>query len=94
MQSSALIDGMMSLQQGSMRSVAAHLSIRMTEPHHRHSRVVQGAPEVRGHRQDSVRSVVLDLHQASSAVAELRVQTVAVIVLLIGEEAVGLMRRP
>jgi hypothetical protein len=66
-QSSAFIDGTMSLQQGSMRSVAAHLSIGLTEPRHRHSRVVYGAPEVRGYRQDSVRSVVLDLHQASSA---------------------------
>ena len=94
MQSSALIDGMISLQQDSLRSGAAHLSIRMTEPHHRHSRVVQGAPDVRDHRQDSVRSVALDLHQASSAVAELRVQTVAVIVLSVGQDAVGVMRRP
>jgi hypothetical protein len=72
--SSALIDGVKSLQQGSGEAIAAHFSIGMTEPHHRHSNVVHMARDVRGHRQDSVRSVVVDLHQVSSAVAELRVQ--------------------
>lgn len=80
--SSALIDGVTSLHQGSGDAVAAQFSIGMTEPHHRQSGVVQLARHVRGHRQDSVRSVVVDLHQASSAVAELRVQTVALMVFL------------
>jgi hypothetical protein len=84
-QSSALIDGIISLHQGSAAPVAAHLSIRATEPHHRHSSVVHVALEVRGHRQDSVRSVVVDLHQVSSAVAELHVQNVALIVSLISD---------
>jgi hypothetical protein len=70
--SSALIDGTGSLQQGSGEAVAAQFSIGMTEPHHRHSGVVQIALEVRGHRQDSVRSVVVDLHQVSSAVGSTR----------------------
>jgi hypothetical protein len=61
--SSALIDGTNVLQQGSRQFVAAHLSMGMTEPHHRHSGVVHLAREVRGHRQDSVRSVVRLLHQ-------------------------------
>jgi hypothetical protein len=72
--SSALIDSVRSLQQGSGEAIAAQFSIGMTEPHHRHSGVVQSAREVHGHRQDSVRSVVVDLHLVSSAVAELRVQ--------------------
>ena len=91
---SALIDGVMSLQQGSAEAIAAQFDVGPTEPHHRHFGVVQHARKVRGHRQDSVRSVVVDLHQVSSAVAELRVQTVAVIVLSIGKAAVGFMRRP
>jgi hypothetical protein len=60
--SSALIDGVKSLQQDSAEAIAAQFSIGMTKPHHRHSGVVQLAHEVRGHRQDSVRSVVVDLH--------------------------------
>ena len=74
-QSSALIDGEVGLHPGSAESVAAHLSMGMTEQHHRHSGVVHRALEARGHRQDSVRSVVLVLHQSSSAVAELRGST-------------------
>jgi hypothetical protein len=35
--SSALIDGIGSLQQRSGEAVAAQFSIGMTEPHHRHS---------------------------------------------------------
>jgi hypothetical protein len=77
--SSALIDGTDSLQQGSREAVAAQFSIGVTEPHHRHSRVVLFARQVHGRRQDSVRSVVVDLHQVSSAVAELHVQCVAII---------------
>jgi len=77
--SSALIDGARSLQQGSGEAVAAHFSIGMTEPHHRHSSVVHPARQAGGHRQDNVRSVLVDLHQVSSAVAELRVQNVAII---------------
>jgi hypothetical protein len=77
--SSALIDGARSLQQGSGEAVAAHFSIGMTEPHHRHSSVVHPARQASGHRQDNVRSVVVDLHQVSSAIAELRVQNVGII---------------
>jgi hypothetical protein len=71
-QSSALIDGEVGLHPGSAESVAAHLSMGMTEQHYRQSDVVHRALRVRGHRQDNVRSVVLVLHQSSSAVAELR----------------------
>jgi acetyl-CoA carboxylase carboxyltransferase component len=39
--SSALIDGTDSLQQGSGEAIAAQFSIGVTEPHHRHSGVVQ-----------------------------------------------------
>jgi hypothetical protein len=39
-QSSALIDGEVGLHPGSAESVAAHLSMGMTEQHHRHSGVV------------------------------------------------------
>lgn len=42
--------------------------------------MVQLALKMYGHRQDSVRSVVVDLHQVSSAVAELHVQSVALTV--------------
>jgi len=65
--SCALIDGTKSLQQGSADAVAAHLSIGVTEPHHRQSRVVQAPCKGRGHKQDNVRFVVVDLHQVSSA---------------------------
>src|SRR5215475_6011674 len=47
---SALIDGMVWLPRGSTGSVAAHLSIGATEPQHRYSRVLHGAPKVRDHR--------------------------------------------
>jgi hypothetical protein len=42
-QSSALIDGEVGLHPGSAESVAAHLSMGMTEQHHRHSGVVHRA---------------------------------------------------
>jgi hypothetical protein len=42
-QSSALIDGEVVLHPGSAESVAAHLSMGMTEQHHRHSGVVHRA---------------------------------------------------
>jgi hypothetical protein len=74
-QSSALIDGEVVLRPGSAESVVTHLSMGMTEQHHRHSGLVHRALRARGHRQDSVRSVVLVLHQSSSAVAELRGST-------------------
>jgi hypothetical protein len=61
--SSALSDGKVSLHFCSADTVAAYLSIGMTEQDHRHSGVVHVARHVRGHRQDSVRSVVLLLHQ-------------------------------
>jgi hypothetical protein len=70
-QSSALVDGTMLPQQRCIGSVAAHLSIGMTEQRHRQSGVVRGAQGAHGHRQDTVRSVVLGLHQSSSARAEL-----------------------
>jgi hypothetical protein len=70
-QSSALSDGMVWLQQGSTRTVAAQFSIGATEPHHRHSCVIGLHRSAARHRQDSVRSVVVDLHRVSSAVAEL-----------------------
>jgi metal-dependent hydrolase (beta-lactamase superfamily II) len=57
----------MSLHDSSTGSVAAHFSIGMTEHHHRHSGVVRSHSEARGHRQDNVRSVVVGLHQSSSA---------------------------
>lgn len=67
MHSCALIDGLVSLQQGSADAIAEHLSIGVKEPHHRHSGVVQSPLKGRGHKQDNVRSVVVDLHQVSSA---------------------------
>jgi hypothetical protein len=42
-QSSALIDGEVGLHPGSADTVAAHLSMGMTEQHHRHSGVVHRA---------------------------------------------------
>jgi hypothetical protein len=42
-QSSALIDGEVGLHPGSTGSVAAHLSMGMTEQHHRQSGVVHRA---------------------------------------------------
>ena len=42
-QSSALIDGEVGLHPGSAESVAAHLSMGMTEQHHRRSGVVHRA---------------------------------------------------
>src|ERR1700727_2570773 len=79
----------MSLQQGSTGSVAAQFSIGATEPHHRHSCVIGLHGSAARHRQDSVRSVVVDLHQVSSAVAELHVQNVALIASLICKSAVS-----
>jgi len=66
-QSSALIDDTNSLQQGSADAVAAHLSIGMTEPHHRQSGAIGRHPKMHRRRQDNVRSVVVVLHQSSSA---------------------------
>jgi hypothetical protein len=48
-----------------LASVAAHLFISLTETRHRHSRVVQPHRQGSGHKQDNVRSVVVDLHQVS-----------------------------
>jgi len=71
-QSSALCDGITSLHSGSVDCVAAHLSISMTEHHHhRQSSAIRPHHRVWRRRQDNVRSVGLDLHQVSSAVAEL-----------------------
>lgn len=70
--SSALIDCVMSLQQGSADAIAAQLGVGSTEPPHRHVGVVQPARKAAGQRQDSLRSVGLGLDQVSSAVGELR----------------------
>jgi len=78
-QSSALIDGTVALLRSSPGSAAAHFSIGVTEHYHRQSHAIAAHYLMRARRQDTVRSVVLDLHQVSSAVAELHVQRVAVI---------------
>jgi hypothetical protein len=78
-QSSALIDGTVALQRRSPGSAAAHVSIGVTEHYHRQSHAIAAHHSMRARRQDNVRSVVLDLHQVSPAVAELHVQRVAVI---------------
>jgi hypothetical protein len=64
----------MSLHPSSIGFVAAHLSIGMTEPHHRHSGVVRSRDEARERRQESARSTVLGLHQSSSAYSEIGVK--------------------
>ena len=53
MQSSALSDGVEWLRSCSARTVAAHVSIEVTEHHHRQSSVVRHR-KVCGHRQDNV----------------------------------------
>ena len=73
-QSSALSDGGW-LRSCSARAVAAHVSIGVTEDHHRQSGVVRRHRKGVGHRQDNVRPVVHALHQSSSAAAELPVQS-------------------
>jgi hypothetical protein len=78
--SSALIDGTNVLHQGSRESVAAHLSMGMTEHHHRHSGVVRLAPKVRGTGKIACVPSFVCCTRSSSAVAELHVQTVALIV--------------
>lgn len=69
--SSALVDGVFCAARaqplGSFGSVAAHTAIGFAGQLHRQSGVVRES----GHRQDSVRPVVLGLHQSSSAEAEL-----------------------
>ena len=70
--SSALIDGAKWLPVCSWNAVAAHLSMGVTEQHHRQSNAISRTHLSACRRQDSVRSVVLVLHQASSAVAEFR----------------------
>jgi hypothetical protein len=71
-QSSALIDGTKWLPVCSWNTVAAHLSMGVTEqPHWQSNAISRTNPSAR-RRQDSVRSVVLDLHQSSCAVAQLR----------------------
>lgn len=62
MQSSALSDGTNLLHYGSPESVAAHLSMAMTEPHHRQSDVVRPA---RGGRGDGSSIAVMKLNAAT-----------------------------
>ncbi|WP_316217526.1 MULTISPECIES: hypothetical protein [unclassified Bradyrhizobium] len=62
-QLSALSDGIAPLHDGSSIAVAAQFSIGLTEPRHRQF----GAIALPLRRQDSVRSVVFDLHRSSSA---------------------------
>jgi hypothetical protein len=52
------------LHRGSLVARGAHVGIGLTEPRHRHYRVVRREA---GHRQDIVLSVVHSLHQSSSA---------------------------
>jgi hypothetical protein len=67
-----LIDGKKGLQVCSWNAVAAHLSRGVTEPHPRQSDAISRTRPSACRRQDSVRSVLLVLHQSSSAVAEFR----------------------
>jgi len=59
MRSSALIDGVSRPYWGSIRTVAAHFSIGLAGPHHKHSGVVWNSHEAASHRQDIVRPVDL-----------------------------------
>jgi hypothetical protein len=50
-----------------------------TESHHRHSRVIGLNGRAARHRHDSMRSVLLDVRRSRPLLAELHIQTVAVI---------------
>ncbi|WP_316235278.1 MULTISPECIES: hypothetical protein [unclassified Bradyrhizobium] len=66
-QLSALSDGVAPLHVGSSIAVAAQFSIGLTEARHRQFGAIALPLRAPRRRQDSVRSVVLDLHRSSSA---------------------------
>ncbi|MDU6726036.1 MAG: hypothetical protein E6471_04800, partial [Bradyrhizobium sp.] len=66
-QLSALSDGVARLHDGGSIAVAAQFSIGLTEPRHRQFGAIAPSLRTPPRRQNSVRTVVLDLHRSSSA---------------------------